>query len=163
MTESETTFKKGELDKSKVTFQLEMIGDVWDEFMHLAEQHWEETEQYYDEPLDVNKEAYLNYSKIGYHRLYTIRYDGKYIGHAGMYVTLKTMHCNIGKAAEDVWFVEKPYRGMFFKDFYNWVEADLKSLGVSLISITTKVTNGTGTIALAFGFEHIANEYMKRI
>jgi len=156
--------KNKSIDKSKLTFQKESIEDVWDEFIRLGGLHWDETEQFHQKPLNANKELYFHYSKIGYHLLYTIRYEGVYIGHAGMYYTPSSMHSGAAKATEDLWFIEKEYRGVFFKDFYLWVESKLKELDVKEVSITTKITNLSGNkAALKMGYELVSNEYIKRI
>lgn len=143
-------------------FQLEPLRVIWDDVMKLAAEHWKETEQYQQYPLNPDKARYLEYNDSGYHRQYTARNDmAQLVGHAGMYVS-NSMHTGIMIATEDTWFLLKAYRkGSNALRLLKFVETDLKRLGVKEIHMTAKLTNKSGRIMEARGYEHVANEYLK--
>lgn len=144
-----------------IVFQIEPLAVIWDDLIQLAKMHWSETETT-EIPLNPDKERYLHYNEIGYLRMYTARNDrAKLIGHAGIYLN-ESMHTQIRIATEDTWFIHKDYRkGSNALRFLRFVEKDLQSLGVKEIYMTAKLTNKSGRIMEARGYEHVANEYRK--
>lgn len=137
--------------------------DIWDEIMFLAGHHWQETEQYQTEPLNPDKELYCSYNDAGFHLQYTARHNGKIAGHAGMYIS-KSMHTQIMIATEDTWYLLPEYRkGRNALRFLQYVEDDLKKMGVKEITMHAKLANSSARIMEYMGYEFIGKIFNKRI
>jgi GNAT superfamily N-acetyltransferase len=148
---------------NELTFQVEPLAPVWDDFIRLSKMHWLETEQYQVAELNPDVESYIHYNNIGYHRLYTVRDGDNYIGHAGIYIR-KSMHTQVLGASEDVWFVLPEYRGRRIgKNLLKFIEDDLRSLGVEEFTMSAKMSNDAGKLMELFGFDVIAKQYFKRL
>jgi hypothetical protein len=146
-----------------LVYQVEPLRLVWDDIIRLSRLHWQETEAAQVEPLNPDKERYLHYNDIGYHRQYTARNEqAKIVGHAGVYIS-ESMHTGVKIANEDTWFMQKEYRkGWNAIRLLRFVEKDLKALGVKEGYITAKLTNiDAGRLMELRGYKHYANEYMK--
>lgn len=85
------------------------------------------------------------------------------IGHAGMYVS-KSMHTQIQIATEDTWYLMPEYRkGRNAIKFYQFIENDLKKLGVAEITMHAKLANGSARIMEYLGYQFVAKTFMKEI
>lgn len=144
-------------------FGWEPLRDCWDEVMELARLHWEETEQYQRHPLNPDKERYLHYNDTGYHRQYTVRDEGRLVGHAGMYLS-RSMHTQVVMATEDTWYLLPEYRkGRNAIRFYRFIEDDLREHGVQEIHMSAKLSNSSGRIMEYLGYEFVQKGYLKHV
>lgn len=131
--------------------------------MYLAERHWAETEGYQTEPLNPDKKRYIEYNDIGYHRQYTARDGSRIVGHCGIYIT-QSMHTQVPIATEDTWYLLPEYRkGRNALRLLKFVENDLKCLQVKELMMSAKLANKSGRIMECSGYEHVANQYLKRL
>lgn len=146
-----------------VTFAVEPLAGVWDEWMALVKLHWDETELYRGEPLCPRKEAYLQYDAAGMFFLSTIRDGVRLVGYSGMYV-FPSMHTSQLFAREDTWYLHPDYRkGFTIVRFLRFVEKALVSRGARSCWMSAKTSNGAGRILEFAGYRHIANTYIKTL
>jgi len=146
-----------------VKFSVEPLRDVWGAVMGMAEKHWEETEAYQSFPLNPDKERYINYNDIGYHRMYMAEKDGKYVGYLGVYVT-ESMHTQVKIATEDNWYLLPEARGgRTAKRFYEFVENDLQQLGVREVLMHSKNANNSVRLMKFLGYEAVGTLCIKRL
>ena len=145
-------------------FSKEKLRDCWDEVISLARLHWNETEAYrHGQPFNPDRDRYWHYNDIGYHHQYTVRDNGKLVGHGGIYVS-QSMHTQLPVAHEDTWFLLPEYRkGRNALRFYKFIEDDLKAMGVVEITVSAKLSNSAGTIIEYLGYEHTEKLYSKQI
>ena len=147
-----------------MTFQIEPLRPNQGAFLALACAQWDETETYQHFPLHPNMEKYCNLNGAGWHRWYTVRANGKIVGHAGMYLD-ESMHTGAIIASEDTWFIFKEFRGEGTgSKLLEFVEQDLIKEGVKEIHLTVKGTNPiVGKMVEGKGYLPVATEYMKVI
>lgn len=145
-------------------FAKEPLRQCWDEVINLARLHWNETEAYrHGQPFNPDRDRYWHYNDIGYHHQYTVRDNGRLVGHGGIYVS-QSMHTQLSVAHEDTWFLLPEYRkGRNAIRFYKFIEADLIGMGVREIVVSAKLSNSAGTIIEYLGYEHTEKLYSKQI
>ena len=145
-------------------FAKEPIRQCWDEVVALARLHWGETEAYrHGQPFNPDRERYWYYNDIGYHHQYTVRDGGRMVGHGGIYVS-QSMHSQLPVAQEDTWFLLPEYRkGRNALNFYKFIEADLRKLGVVEIIVSAKLSNSAGKIIEYLGYTHTEKLYSKQL
>jgi hypothetical protein len=143
-------------------FQVEPLALIWDDFERLARLFADETEK--GKPFCLDKDRYIYYNNIGYHRFYTVRNEiAQIVGCVGIYVS-KGIHDNISAAREDFFFLMKRYRkGRNAIDFLKFVEQDLVKIGVKYIDMSAKVGSKAARILELRGYEHVSNNYLKEI
>lgn len=146
-----------------VKFSVEPLKDCWDEVMGLAAKHWEETEQYQSFPLNPDKERYIQYNDIGYHRQYMARRDGEAVGYLGVYIS-DSMHTQVKIASEDNWYLDKSARGgRNAMRFYQFVEEDLKDLGVKEVLMHSKHANNSERLMKFLGYNPVGTLCVKKL
>lgn len=147
-----------------LAFQEEFFPAAWAEFRAMGEQHWHETEAYrHGQQFNLDTVRYHQCNSTGFYRLYTARSNGVLVGQAGMYVT-PSMHTGKMIANEDCWFLAPDYRkGRNAIRFHQFVEAEMRKLGVVEIMQTVKLVNGAGRILEYLGYQHVANQYSKHL
>lgn len=144
-----------------LTFAVEPLAPIWDEWMALVRLHWDETEAYRGEPLAPRKDAYLAYDKSGMLVFFTLRDDGKLVGYSGMYL-YPSMHTSRLFAREDTWFLHPEYRkGFTVVRFVKFVEAVLKERGAESCWMSAKIANGAGRILEFLEYEPVSTVYVK--
>ena len=146
-----------------VSFQREKLADIWDDVMVLCAMHWEETEQYQSAPLNPDKERYLEYNEMGYHRQYTARDGEKVVGHLGVYIST-SMHTQVSIATEDTWYLMPEYRrGRNAMRFYQFIEEDLRKEGVYEVLMHAKNANNTARLMEFLGYKPVGTLCIKRL
>lgn len=146
-----------------ITFQAERLADIWDDIMLLCQMHWKETEQYQSDPLNPDKARYLHYNDSGYHRQYTARDGDKVVGHLGVYVTT-SMHTQTKIATEDTWYLHPDYRGgRNAMRMYQFIEKDLKKIGVKEIMMHAKFANNAEKLMRYLGYKPVGTLCIKRV
>lgn len=122
-------------------FAREPLAKVRDEAKDLLTKHWEDIALNKEKiKLNPDWEVYENLEKTGNLGLYTARKDGKLIGY---FVVIATNHIHYKDhifAANDIIYIDPDYRkGLTGLKLIKFVENDLKSIGVSVLTINTKV------------------------
>lgn len=149
-----------------LTYSIEPIGEIWDEFMVLARAHWSETESYrhQNQPLNPSKDRYVQYEKGGWYKEFTARNEsGELVGHIGMYV-MPSMHSQCLVASEDTLYILPEYRkGRNALNLMKYVEAEMRKLGVVEISASTKPVNNAGRLLEYMGYVLATNGYSKHL
>jgi|TARA_Y100000310_G_scaffold181396_2_gene181327 N-acetylglutamate synthase-like GNAT family acetyltransferase len=148
-----------------VNFQIERLGDIWEEVMFLCNLHWKEYQEQhilgFDAPMNPDKARYIEYNDMGYHIQFTARDEGLLVGHCGVYIS-ESMHTGIKTCSEDTIYLRPEYRkGFNFSRMLKFMENHVKSLGVKEIHLTAKLTNKSGRLIESRGYTHVANEYLK--
>ena len=149
---------------SLLRFQVERVALIWDEIYYLGQKHWAETEGYQIYPFNPDKDRYISYNESGFYRQYTARTEnGEIAGHAGIYITV-SMHTQISIAQEDTWYLLPEHRkGRNALNLLKFVENDLRQMGVMELMMSAKLSNKSGRIMELSGYEHIGNQYLKRL
>ncbi len=131
--------------------------------MTLCQKHWDETEQYQSFPLNPDKKRYLEHNNSGFHRQYMARRGEKAVGYLGVYVT-DSMHTQVKIATEDNWYLDKSARGgRNAMRFYQFVEEDLKKLGVKEILMHSKHANNSERLMKFLGYDPVGTLCIKRL
>ncbi len=145
-----------------IVISIEPLAAVWDEMIANARLHWEETKMHKDgEKFAPSLERYSRYGDS--YIVYTMRDDGRLVGHCGMYV-VQSMHSQKMCATEDTWFLLPEYRrGRNAIRLYKYVEANLAALGVKKITMTAAPYNGACRIMEYLGYELDCYKYSKTI
>ena len=147
-----------------LTFQAERLADIVEEMRVMHELHWRETEVYrHALQLNFDYERVIAYEKAGRYVLFTIRKDGKLVGNFAAYLTRST-HTQSLMATEDTLYVVPELRGRgIAKLFHNYIEKIFVGLGAKEIIVTVKKVNSTGKLLEHWGFQHVAEQYVKVI
>lgn len=144
-----------------VTFAIEPLAQIWDEWMDLVKEHWAETELYRGEELCPRKEAYLQYDSVGMFLMFTVRDGARLVGYSGMYL-FPSMHTSRLFAREDTWFLHKDYRkGFTVVRLLRFVEKALKERGAESCWMSAKIANGAGRILEYAGYRPVSTVYIK--
>ena len=150
-----------------VTFQKERMADCLEELKALHVAHWKETELHrHIIPLNMDYPRFLEYERIGYFHLFTVRMDGKLVGNLGIYVQ-KSMHTQTIVCDEDtLYLLTEARKGHLAISFVNFVEEflvkeNLKKTGIMEIRMTVKTVNEVSKLAKYLGYEKTAEQFTK--
>ena len=147
-----------------ITFSEEKFADAWPEFQHLAQAHWDETMRPVSQDAfrpDVKR--FTQYNETGFYRLYIARKDGIMVGDLGVYIS-DSMHTQKRVASEDSWYMVPEVRnGRTALRFVQFVEDELKKLGVTSIDTTTPPNKNSRKLLEFLGYKHIADHLHKEI
>lgn len=154
-----------EIQPSNVVFAE---GDFWEvkaEIGPLIEDHYEEIAMNKDKiALNPDWEGYEKVYKAGHLGVYTARFEGKLIGY---FVVVASPHMHYKDhvfAVNDIVFLEKQYRkSMVGASMMKFVEEDLKSKGVSVMVVNTKVHQPFDGLMEHLGYELAERIYTKYI
>lgn len=114
-----------------LTFQVEPVDNVWNEMVA----DWKTIN---NEVLNLSRERYVEYERIGFYIQYVARYNEKAIGYLGAYLTYSMRNQQL-IAVEDFAYIKPEYRkGRITKRFGEYIEKDLKARGVIKITCTVK-------------------------
>lgn len=127
-----------------LTFHVESVEPIWNQFENLLCSYWDEVEQKYQKkPLSIKREKYIYYNQNDTLVFYTARNDKHDIcGYAGMYI-LDNNHLDEKLAVEDgVYLLPYFRKGMNALNFYKFIESDLFGrIGVDEIRLTVRPHN----------------------
>lgn len=125
-----------------LTFAVEPLPECWREWLPLAKQHWDETEQFHvGQTFGPSFERYNAYAAQGWFVMVIARNDGKMVGYAGFYV-VPSMHSQAIISMEDTWFLLPEYRkGWNAAKLFAFAEAEAVKRGSIEASGTVRTTN----------------------
>ena len=145
------------------TFQRESLSSVKKEIIPLLESHWDEIALNKETiKLNPNWEAYEMLEQLGSLGLYTARKQSKLVGYF-VVIAEKSIHYKDHIfAANDIIYLDPAHRkGFLGLKLIKFVEQDLKSMGVSVLTINTKVHQPFDVIMKRLGFSLIERTYSK--
>lgn len=148
-----------------IKFSEEKFADIWEgEFKQLAFDHWDETMRpVTNDEFNPDTKRYINFNEIGFYRLYTARKDGVLVGDIGIYIT-DSMHTQKKTATEDSWYMKPEVRnGRNSLRFLEFVENELKKMGVTSISTTTPPLAKSARLMEFCGYKNLTNGYHKEL
>jgi len=148
-----------------ITYQVERFENVIDEVKPLLEAHYKEIALHQDKmQLNPDYKQYQGLQDLDILHIVTVRDEGILIGY---FVSIIVPHLHYKDhvcANNDILFVAKEYRGsMIGIKMFKYAEKELKKLGVSVISLHTKVHADFGTILERIGYEHVEQTYSKYV
>ena len=100
-------------------------------------------------------ERYFDYFQSGVLRNYVVRFEGKPVGHANVYVT-DNMHNGTPIAQEDVLYVVPEHRNGVGRKLVKFILEDLKKLGIRQVHISPVTDLRVGKIWKRMGFRPVA-------
>lgn len=147
-----------------ITYQAELVADLWPEFDPLLKRHWSEIAHYADIPLEVDRETYEGMERAGALRCYTARAAGNLIGYVVFFVRRNIHYSSSLQALQDVLFLDPHYRrGMAGATLIRVAETRLRAEGVQVIYHHVKRTNRVGELLVRLGYELVDEVYAKRL
>lgn len=148
-----------------IYFEEISIAVMHDEAQSMLRAHWEELGQDRDKiPLIVNWDTYFNMEAKGELAVYGVYDEAVLIGYS-IYFLFKSPHYDTELFAKnDVIYLHPPYRkeGIGCK-FMEFIEQELKSLGVDKITYHVKPNTAIIGLLEEFGFTEIETIYGKFI
>lgn len=146
-------------------FQRESLSAVREEIVPLLERHWEEIAVNKDKiKLNPDWEMYAKLEDAGVLGIYTARRDGKLIGYFVVVAERNIHYKDHIFAVNDIIYLAPEYRkGMVGFRLIKYAEQDLKSLGVSTLTINTKVHKPFDPLLERMGFslkERVYSKYL---
>lgn len=146
-----------------MTFREEKIADSLEEAKPLLAKHWKEIAHYQDIPLDPDYEIYIKMESIGVLRAFTCRdVDSKMIGYAVFLIKPHMHYKTCLMAYQDIIYIEPSRRGVG-GFFMRWLDEQLKTLGVQVVSQHVKSAHNFGPILERMGYELQDLIYTKRL
>jgi GNAT superfamily N-acetyltransferase len=150
---------------SGIKFQRENLASIQHEIKPLLEEHWEEVAVNKDKiKLNPNWEVYAYLETAGSLGIYTARKDKELVGY---FVVIAEAHIHYKDhifASNDVVYLAPAYRkGMVGANLIQYAEQDLKKLGVSVLTINTKVHRPFDSLMERMGFslkERVYSKYL---
>lgn len=146
-------------------FQLEKLSDIRKEVQPLLELHWEQIALNQDKiKLNPDWRTAEQLCNNGALKIFTARHEGKLVGYFALVVSTSLHYADHKFATCDVIFVHPDYRkGMTGYKLIKTAENYLKSAGVSLININTKVHTPFDSLMEKMGYNLIERLYSKYI
>lgn len=130
------------VSKDDIRFARERFADVIEEGKPLLMQHWAEIAVHKDIPLDPEWSFYQAMDDAGALKIFTARKDGVLIGYAVFVVRPRHAHYAISWAVNDIVWIHPDHRNMGVGSaFAAYWDAALRDLGVTVVSIDTKVAH----------------------
>lgn len=126
---------------SEYTFGVEKLGTCLEEAKPILLEHWKEIAVYDDIPLEPDYELYHQLEQIGILRIYTIRTGSDGLVGYAVYFLRRHMHYrNHSWAISDLVMVCPGHRKLGVGNrLFDFIEADLRQHGVSVMHTTSKV------------------------
>lgn len=139
----------------KLTFSKETVFGVADEVSPLLQMHYEEVALHKDVvDLDPDWARYAAMEERGDCHVYTARHEGSLVGYAVFFLSNHIHYMGLRVASNDILFMHPAYRrGTNSIRFINWVEEQIKRLGVKKIVWHIKVKNDWSAILHRNGYE----------
>lgn len=147
-----------------MNFAIEKLQDCWDEIMVLANQHWNETQNFrHDEGFAPKFARYKQQEDWGSYIQFTARDEGVLVGYAGVYV-VPSMHSQRLICTEDTWYIEPGHRkGLAAIRFFKFMENECRKRGVYSITLTAPESTKAETIHRFMGYRKVASVSYKRL
>lgn len=148
-----------------IVFAIEPLKDVWDDFVHLGKQHWEETEGYHrGQHCNPSFSRYNQYAAHGGFLMFTARDAGRMVGYLGVYI-MYSMHSQEIIATEDAWYLLPEYRrGRNAVNFLRFAEVECAARGAIELTATIKRSKtNVGRLLEHLGYENVGLTYSKQL
>ncbi len=128
-----------------LTFQLEPLAPIIEEWKPLAQLHWEGTKSFRrHRPFNPDWTRYLSCNAENFFLFFTARHEGRLVGYLGCYVT-QSMHSQEWMATEDTFFLHPDYRGgRNALRFLRYVIEDLRQHGIVELLASCEAENVSG-------------------
>ena len=146
-----------------LTYQPELVSDLWDEFWPLLEAHYREIAAYKDIELDPDRAAYAQLEIQDELACYTARSGGTLIGYLVFFVRRNTHYQGSLQAWQDVMFIHKDHRGRAGIELIRYAERALAAQGVQVVYHHAKTTNNFPRLLKAMGYTLVDEIYAKRL
>lgn len=148
-----------------ITYQRELVSDLWDEAWPLLEAHWREIARYHDIPLAPDRALYTQVEDAGALRCYTARQAGGLVGYAVFFVRQAAHYKTSLQAIQDVLYIDKASRGGLKAGvcLIRYAEEQLRTEGVQVVYHHTKRRNRLGQLLQHIGYELADEIYAKRL
>lgn len=153
---------------SKYKFNIERIKDAWTELEPLYRRHWNETEGYQQNELDVDFEQYELFEEQGRSVLFTVRTPNDVLCGYLFYTLGNNLHAKGTFVAEEkaIYLHPEVRGGTLAVRLLKYSEETLQELGVVMIHAMSKAPTGGPDIDRLMkhrGFDPVAIYYSKRI
>lgn len=147
-----------------IQFAREAASVVLKDGCELFRRHSREQEHDQTIPLDVDDARYLLADEIGILRVYTCREDGVLVGYACFCLAFSLRHKTSFQATQDSLYLAPEYRkGSVGIRFLRYIESQLRSESVQVVRQHTHPGTSLDSILPKMGYEHVHNEYEKRL
>ena len=126
-----------------IVFRVEPVAPIWDQVKKNVQS---ETD------FNPDQRMYFELNRNGVLRFYTARIGNALVGHGGMYVHVPP-HTGKVTASDDYWYLAPEVRkGWNAANFMEYVESDLKGIGVEIIILSATIGSDTGKFIKARGY-----------
>lgn len=147
-----------------ITYQGELVSDLWGEVEPLLQEHWEEIAADKSIPLDPAKDQFQAMEDAGMLHCYTVRDIYTLIGYVCFVVTPGLHYKGSLQAHQDVLFLTPEYRrGRVGLKLLQYAEQRLAALGVEVAFHHVKRTNQVGRLLERLGYHLVDEVYAKRL
>jgi hypothetical protein len=146
-----------------ITFQRENVRDIWPDILPLLVLEHAELTPFPDIPLDIDRDRYDAADALGLLRCYTVRRDGKLVGHAGFGIA--GMHHKSTKiVVGDVLYVHPDHRAEAGLGLIGYALDQLQAEGVVLVYLAVKIAHpALGRILTRRGVSEVETVLVKRL
>jgi len=147
------------------TMSVECVADIFDEIEPLARAHYAEMSDrlerdgFQTSPYNPRLNEYFKASRDGWLLTFLLRYDGKAVGYANVYVT-NDMHNGDLIAQEDTLFVLKEHRNGIGRKFVRFCLDKLKDRGARRLSVSALTDLRVAKLWKRMGFKEVAVQMM---
>lgn len=147
------------------TYQREDLYQVRQEVDELFYKHWLEIAVNKDKiKLNPDWGFYEALYNAGYLGIYTVRHNQKLVGYFVVVVKSHPHYKDHLFGANDIIYIDPDYRkGLVGFKLIKFVEKELVSLGVSVLSVNTKVHKPFDVVLERLGFDLVERVYTKYI
>jgi GNAT superfamily N-acetyltransferase len=145
-----------------IVFARERMEDIVGEMKLLHQAHWNETEAHrHGLALNPHYDIFIRYERAGRYVLFTLRNDGQLQGNCALYLD-KSTHTQTLIATEDtLYLLPQARKRRAARQFIEYCENALKSLGVKEINVSVKTVNKAGRFFRMLGYRHVENGLSK--
>lgn len=148
-----------------IEYKVESVSDCLEEIKPLIEKHHEEA-TLYKEHIELNPDydSYIKLEETGSICVITVREDTVLIGYTIFIIAPHLHYKDHLFAQNDIVYIDKEYRecGVGL-EMFRFAESVLKDRGVSVIKISTRVTNPFDKLCQGLNYDYTDRDYTKFI
>lgn len=147
-----------------ITYQVEPYMQCEDELKAIYPLHYEELTISKNFPLDPDYARYARMAEMGMLKLITCRKDDEMIGYVLMIIGPMLHYKTCIAAHEDIYYLKKEHRsGRIGVKLFQFVEDEMKKLGVDRIIMGTKVYSDNSKLFEYLGYHFYEKLFTKEI
>ena len=147
-----------------ITYQVEPYMQCEDELKAIYPLHYEELTISKNFPLSPDYARYAKMAEMGILKLLTCRKDGELIGYVLMIIGPMLHYQTCIVAHEDIYYLKKEHRsGRIGVKLFQFVEDEMKKLGVDRIIMGTKVYSDNSKLFEYLGYRFYEKLFTKEI